>query len=91
VDLRDFEVVLLKLVDELSGVQLAVASASFDDLGLLFQGEVLPGEGGSDVLLEKSQDFIMGNGTRIGEVVDAFLVVLCEKDGGGEEIMKNRV
>lgn len=42
VDLRHLVVVLLQLVDKLGGIQLAVAAAGLDNLGLLLQCEVLP-------------------------------------------------
>ena len=51
-NLWHFEVILLKLLHQLRGIQLAVASSSLDNLGLLLQCEVLPGKGRSDVLLE---------------------------------------
>jgi len=91
VDLGDLEVVLLELLDKLGGVELAVASAGLDDLGLLVQCEVLPGEVWSDVLLEEGQNLVVGDGTWVGEVVDTGILVLGQEDGGREEIVENSV
>jgi hypothetical protein len=91
VNLRNLVVVFLKLVDELGGVKLAVGAASLDDVALLLKCEVLPCEVGADVLLEKSQDLVMGDGTGVGEVVDAKLFVLGHEDGRGEEIGEESV
>ena len=90
-NLRDLELVLLELADQLRGVELAVASAGLDDLGLLLQCEVLPGKVWADVLLEEGQDLIVGDSTRVGEVVDTSVLVFGHEDGGGEEIVENGV
>jgi len=86
VDLWHFVVVFGELLLELVGVQLAVGSSSLDNLCLLVQGEVLPGELGADVLLEERENLVVGDGTWVGEVVDAGLFVLSQEDGGWEEI-----
>jgi hypothetical protein len=91
VNLRNLELILLELVDQLRGVKLAVASSSLDDLGLFVQCEVLPSKVWADVFLEEGQDLVVGNGTWIGEVVDAGVLVLGEEDGGGEEIVEDGV
>lgn len=85
-DLWHFVVVFGELLLELVGVQLAVGSSSLDNLCLLVQGEVLPGELGADVLLEERENLVVGDGTWVGEVVDAGLFVLSQEDGGWEEI-----
>jgi len=84
VNLRDLIVVLFELLDKLGGIELAVASASLDDLGLLLQCEVLPGEVWSDVLLEEGKDLVVRNSTWVGEVIDAGVLVLGQEDGGRE-------
>lgn len=89
--LWDLEVVLLKLVDQLGGIKLAVAAAGLDDLCLLLEGEVLPGEVWADVLLEKGKDLVVGDGAGVGEVVDASLLVLGKEDGGWEQVVEEGV
>lgn len=91
VDLRDLELVLLQLIDQLGGVELAVAATGLDDLGLLIEREVLPGEVGTDVLLEERQDLVVRDRTRVGEVVDPGLLVLGKEDGSREEIVEDGV
>lgn len=90
-NLWDLKVVFLQLVDELGGVKLAVRTTSLDNLGLLFESKVLPGEIWTDVLLEQSQDLVVRDGTRVGEVVDTRCVVLGQDDRGWEEIVKDSV
>lgn len=90
-DLWDLVVVFLKLVDQLGGVQLAVAASSLDDLGLLLEGEVLPCEIRANVLLEESKDLVVGDGTWVGEVVDTGILVLSKQDGSWEEVGKDGV
>lgn len=89
--LWDLEVVLLKLGDQLGGIKLAVAASGLDDLGLLLQGEVLPGEIWTDVLLEKGKDLVVGDGAGVGEVVNASILVLREEDSGWEQVMEDGV
>lgn len=91
VDLWDLVTVLLELVDKLRGVELAVGAASLDDLGLLLEGEVLPGEVWANVLLEEGENLIVGDGTWVGEIVDAGILVLSEEDRGWEEIVEDGV
>lgn len=91
VDLWNLVVVLGKLLLELGGVKLAVGATSLDDLGLLLEGEVLPGEVWANVLLEQGKDFVVGDGTWVGKVVDAGFLVLSQEDGGWEEIGKDGV
>jgi hypothetical protein len=83
--------VLLELVDQLRGVELAVASASLDNLGLLLQCEVLPGKVWANVLLEEGQDLVVRDSTRVGEIVDTSVLVFSHKDGGWEEVVENGV
>lgn len=90
-DLRNSVTILLELQLQLGSIQLAVATSSLDDLGLLIQGEVLPGELWANEFLEQSEDFIVGDGTWVGEVVDASLLVLSQEDGGWEEIGEDGV
>lgn len=91
VNLRNLIVILLELLDKLGGIQLAVASPSLDNLRLFLQSEVLPGEVGSNVLLEEAEDLVVGDCTWVGEVVDTGVLVLGHKDGGREQIMENGV
>ena len=91
VNLRDLKAVLLKLLDQLGGVELAVATTSLDNLGLLLEREVLPGEIGAHVFLEEGQNFIVRNCAWVGEVVDSGLFVLSKEDRGGEEIVEDGV
>jgi hypothetical protein len=87
-NLWNLEFVFLELIDQLRRVELAVASAGLDDLSLLFQCEVLPGEVGADIFFEEGQDFIVRDGARIGEVVNTSVFVLGHEDRGWEEIME---
>jgi len=48
----DFKAILLQLCGQFCGVELAVTSASLDDLALLLDGKVAPFEIWSNVLLE---------------------------------------
>jgi hypothetical protein len=89
--LWDLELVFLQLVDQLRGVELAVASAGLDDLGLLIQCEVLPGEVWADVFLEEGEDLVVGDGTGVGEVVDASILVLGHDNGSWKQIVENGV
>lgn len=84
-------VVLLKLRLQFSSVKLAVATTSLDDLGLLLNGKVRPLEVGSDDVFEKLENLVVRDGARVGEVVDACLLVLCQYDGGWEEIVEDSV
>jgi len=90
-NLWHLKIVLLQLAHQLSRIELAIAPTSLDDLGLLLQCEVLPGEIRTDVFLEERQDFVVGNGAWIGEVVDSGFFVFGEEDGGGEKVMKDSV
>ena len=90
-NLRNFKVVFLKLLDQLRGIQLAVAAAGLDDLRLLLEREVLPGKVGSDVFLEQGQNLVVGDCAWVSEVVDAGLFVLGEEDGGWEKIVEDGV
>jgi hypothetical protein len=91
VNLGNLEAVLLELLNQFGGVQLAVTSSSLDDLGLLLQCEVLPCEVWSDIFLEKAQDLIVGDGTGVGEIVDAGILVLGHEDGSWKEVMEDGV
>lgn len=91
VDLWHLKAVLLELGGKLLGVEHAVGAAGLDDLGLLLEGEVLPGEVWTNVLLEEGENLVVGDGTWVGEVVDAGLLVLSEEDGGWEEIVEDGV
>lgn len=88
---RDLILVLLELVDQLRGIELAVASAGLDNLGLLLQCEVLPGKVWANVLFEEGQDLVVRDSTRVGEVVDTSVLVFSHKDGGWEEVVENGV
>ncbi len=85
-NLRNLIVVLLELVHKLGGIKLAVAPTSLYNLRLLLQRKVLPGEARSNILFEEAQNFVMRNGARVGEIVDTGLIVLCQKNRGGEEV-----
>jgi len=82
-DFRNLKIVLLQFIDQLGSIQLAVTPSGLDDLGLLLQGEVLPCEVGTNVLLEQGEDLVVRDGTRVGEVVDAGIFVFGEEDGCG--------
>ncbi len=88
---RDLVLVFLELVDQLRGVELAVASAGLDNLGLLLQCEVLPGKVWANVLLKESQDLVVGDSTRVSEVVSTSVLVFGHKDGGWEKVVENGV
>ena len=55
---------------ELGSVKLIVGTGSFENLGLLLDGEIFVGVGWVDVLLVQVQDLIMGNDTWVGKVVN---------------------
>ena len=90
-NLRHLKLVFLELLDKLGGVQLAVASSSFDNLCLLVQCEVLPGEVWTNVLLEQAEHLIMGDRTGVGEVVDAGILVLGHEDRSWEKVVQDGV
>lgn len=91
VNFWDLVLVLLELVDQLRGIELAVASAGLDNLGLLLQCEVLPGKVWANVLLKQGQDLIVRDSTRVGEVVDTSVLMFGQKNGGWEEVVENGV
>jgi len=91
VDLWNLVVVFLELVDQLGGIELAVAASGLDNLGLLLQGEVLPCEIGADILLEEGKDLVVGDSSWVGEVEDSGILVLGHQDGSWEEIGKDGV
>ncbi len=91
VNLWNLVLILLELVNQLGGVELAVASSGLDDLGLLFQCKVLPGEVWTDVFFEKRQNLVVGDGTWVREVVDTGLLVFGQENRGGQEIVEDRV
>lgn len=91
VNLWDLELVLLELVDQLRGIELAVTSAGLDDLGLLLQREVLPGEVWTYVFLEEGQNLVVGDGAWVREVVDTGILVFGHEDRGWEEVVENGV
>ena len=89
--LRHLDTILAQLVDQLRRVELTVAPAGLDDLALLVEGEVDPGEGGPDVGLEELQDLVVADGAGVGEVVDARLVVAGEQERGWEQVVQEGV
>ena len=58
---------------------------------MLIQREVLPGEVRSDVFLEEAKNLVVGNGTWVGEVVNAGIFMLSQKNGSWEEIVEDGV
>ena len=91
VNLWDLEVVFGELLLEFGGVEHAVGASGLDDLGLLLEGEVLPLKVWTNVLLEKGQDLVVGDGSWVGEVVDAGILVLSQENGAWEEVMEDGV
>jgi len=87
----NLKVILLQLLDQLISIQLAVRSASLDNLGLLIQSKVLPCEVWADVFFEERKDFVVGDCSRVGEVVDTSIFVFGQEDGSGKEIVKDGV
>jgi len=90
-DLWNLELILLQLLDQLVSIQFAVASSSLDNLGLLVQSKVLPREIRTNVFFEQGKDFVVGDCSRVGEVVDSGVFVLGEENGGWEEIVEDGV
>jgi hypothetical protein len=71
VDFGYFIVVLFQLVDKLGGIEHAVGSSRLENLTLLVDREILPFERWANMLLEKTQDLVVRDGTRIGlQVLD---------------------
>lgn len=91
VDLRHLVPVLLQLVDELGVVQLAVASTGLDDLGLFLQGEVLPRVARPDNIAEERENLVVRDGARVGEIVDARVAVLGQKNRCGQQVVQDSV
>lgn len=91
VDLWDLNSVLLELLLQLGSIELAVASASLENLGLLVKGEVLPREIRSDILLEQAEHLVVGDCAWVGEVVDASVVVLGHNYGSWQQIVEDGV
>lgn len=56
---------------QLCTVQLAIAPPSLQDLALLFNTEVFPSETWIHNISIQTQDFVMADRTRIGEIVDS--------------------
>jgi len=90
-NLRYLISILLELVNQLRGIQLAIASSGLDNLGLLVQREVFPGETWAHVFLKQSQHFVVRNSSWVGEVVDTRLLVLGHENGCWQEIVQDRV
>jgi hypothetical protein len=80
----NLEFIFLELVHKLGGIELAIAAAGLDDLSLLLQSEVLPGEVWPNIFLEESENFVVGDGAWVCEVVNPGLIVLGEKNRGWE-------
>lgn len=91
VNLRHSDPVLRKLLLQLGRIQLAIAPPGLDDLALLLQREVGPLELRTDDVAEEREDLVVGDGTRVGEVEDADVLVLRHGDGGGEEVGEDGV
>lgn len=72
-------------------VKLAVAPAGLDDLGLLLQAEVLPRVARPDNVPEQCEDLVMRDGARVGEVVDACIAVLGQKNRRGQQVVQDGV
>lgn len=90
-NLWNFIIVLLHLVDELCNIKGAIAAPGLDNLGLLFYRKVVPLEAWTNNIPKESQDFIVRNGARVGKVVDSSLEVLCENYGCGKKIVEDGV
>lgn len=58
-------------IDQLAVVQSVVGPAGLENLGLLLHGEVRVGVVRIHVLLVEIQHLIVGDGSRVAEVVDA--------------------
>lgn len=91
VDFWDLIPILAQLLDQLSGIQLAITSSRLDDLRLFLQCEVLPCEIWSHIFLEESQNLVVRNGSWVGEVVDTGIFVLGHEDGSREKIVENGI
>ena len=89
--LRHLDPILPHLLHQLARVQHAVTPAGLDDPALLLEREILPREPGPDVLLEQGKDLVVADGARVGEVVDARLVVLREQDGTRQQVVQDGV
>jgi len=68
---------------------MVVGSSGSQDLRLFFIGEVLPGEGGIDDFLIHLEDFVVGNGTRVGQVDGSSDLTLGHVDHDGKEFRKD--
>lgn len=91
VNFWDLVPILAQLLDQLSGIQLAITSSRLDDLGLFLQCEVLPCEIWSHIFLEESQNLVVRNGSWVGKVVDTGIFVLGHEDGSREKIVENGI
>lgn len=83
--------ILFHLPDQFARVKLTIAPSSFQDLTLLLFGEILPLKSRSDNIAEESKDLVVRDGARVGEVVDADIVVLGQKHGCGQQIVEDGV
>lgn len=90
-DLWHLVAVLLQLVDQLGRVQLAVAAAGLDDLGLLFKREVLPCVSRPDDVAEEREHLVVRDGAWVSEVVNASVLVLGHQDRRGQEVVQDGV
>ena len=91
VHLWDFKPILPQLLHQLRRVKFAITPARLDHLTLLLEREILPRKARPDVLLKERQDFVVTDGARVGEVVDAGFVVGGEQERAREEVVEDGV
>lgn len=61
---------LWHVTNQLGGIKFVVRSRSLDDLGLFLNSEILVGVSWVNVLRVQVEDLVVGDDTRVGEVVD---------------------
>lgn len=89
--LRHFNPILPQLIRQFRRVQLTVTPPRLGHLALLLERKVLPREAGPDVPFEQLEDFVVADGARVGEVVDARLIVGGQHERAGEQVVEDGV
>ena len=68
-----------------------ITPPSPNDFGLLFEREVSPRKIWVHNVAIESQDFVVADGARVGEVIHACLVVFGQHDAGGQQVVQDGV
>ena len=78
------------IAHQFRGIQFIVGTIGLEDFGLFLEGKVGIFKGRVNVLFEKIQDFIVGNNSGIGKVVNARQSLVRHGQGRGQHFVENR-